>query len=67
MKNPSHIPNKDKEISSEKRHDVKHELRVASYKLLVTILKFKSATWNSKVRVQIQKLQVQTQDFKFTS
>ena len=37
MKNPSHIPNKHKEISSEKRHDVKHELRVASYELLVTI------------------------------
>ena len=67
MKNPSHIPNKYKEISSEKSHDVKHELGVASYELLVTIWKFKSASWNSKVRVQIQELQVQIQDFKFTS
>ena len=33
---------------------VKHELRVASYELLVTSSKLKSSSWNSKVRVEIQ-------------
>ena len=35
---------------------VKHELRVASYELLVTNWKLKSKSWNSDVRVQIHEL-----------
>ena len=44
----------------EKSNVVKHELRVASYKLLVT-------SWNSKVRFQVHESQVQIHEFKFTS
>ena len=38
---------------------VKHELRVASYDLLVTSWKLKSMSWNSNMQVQIHELWVQ--------
>ena len=43
---------------------VKHELRVASCELLVTCWKLKSASWDSKVWVQIHELQVQLYEFR---
>ena len=53
---------------------VKHELRVtsnkfrdASYELLVVSRKFKSRSWNSKVRTQILELRVQIYEFKSKS